>query len=68
MTGCGNKSHENPKQRRVSRENISADVRVAASQTTSCCFGGSDGKTLFMAAASVGKEEEAMAGKVFACR
>jgi sugar lactone lactonase YvrE len=43
-----------------------ARVEVPASQTTSCCFGGSDGKILFITTASVGKEEETEAGKVFA--
>lgn len=43
-----------------------ARVEVPASQTTSCCFGGSDGKILFITTASVGKDEETEAGKVFA--
>lgn len=43
-----------------------ARVEVPASQTTSCCFGGRDGRTLFITTAAVGKEHEPHAGKVFA--
>jgi len=43
-----------------------AKVEVPASQTTSCCFGGSDRQTLFITTAAVGKEDEPHAGKVFA--
>ena len=43
-------------------------VEVPASQTTSCCFGGSDMRTLFITTASVGREDEPHAGKVFAVR
>lgn len=43
-----------------------AKVEVPASQTTSCCFGGKDMRTLFITTASVGKEEEEGAGKVYA--
>ena len=45
-----------------------ARVEVPASQTTSCCFGGTDMRTLFITTASVGKEDEPHAGKVFAVR
>jgi len=43
-----------------------AKVEVPASQTTSCCFGGRDLRTLFITTASVGREEEAGAGMVYA--
>lgn len=43
-----------------------ARVEVPASQTTSCCFGGIGGRTLFITTAAVGKENEPHAGKVFA--
>lgn len=45
-----------------------AKVEVPASQTTSCCFGGKDMRTLFITTASIGKEEEPDAGKVFTVR
>ena len=43
-----------------------AKVHVPASQTTSCCFGGRDLRTLFITTASVGREEEEGAGRVYA--
>lgn len=43
-----------------------ARAEVPASQSSSCCFGGSDGRTLFITSASVGAEQEQHAGKVFA--
>lgn len=43
-----------------------AKVEVPASQTTSCCFGGRDGRTLFITTAAVAAEHEPHAGKVFA--
>jgi len=45
-----------------------AKVEVPASQTTSCCFGGKDMRTLFITTASIGKEEEPDAGKIFTVR
>ena len=45
-----------------------AKVETPASQTTSCCFGGSDGKTLFITSAAVGKSGEPRGGNVFVAR
>ena len=45
-----------------------ARAEVPASQSSSCCFGGSDGRTLFITSAAIGKDEEEHAGKVFAVR
>lgn len=45
-----------------------ARVEVPASQTSSCCFGGTDLQTLFITTASVGKEEEPGAGRIYAVR
>ena len=52
---------------------LDAAVRVPARQVTCCCFGGSDGHTLFISTASIGltAEERARtpdAGRVFAVR
>lgn len=41
-------------------------VVVPASQSSSCCFGGNDMKTLFITSASLGVPDETEAGKVFA--
>lgn len=43
-----------------------ARVEVPASQSSSCCFGGSDMQTLFITSASQGVPEEDKAGRVFA--
>ncbi len=43
-----------------------ARVEVPASQSSSCCFGGSDMQTLFITSASVGRDDEPHAGNVFA--
>lgn len=45
-----------------------AKVEVPASQSSSCCFGGSDMRTLFITSASEEKTEETEAGKIFAVR
>lgn len=45
-----------------------AKAVAPASQTSSCCFGGSDMRTLFITSAAVGRDEEEHAGKVFAVR
>lgn len=45
-----------------------AKVEAPASQTSSCCFGGEDMRTLFITSASVGKPKEPHAGQVFAVR
>lgn len=45
-----------------------AKVTITASQCSSCCFGGSDMQTLFITSASVNKQHEPDAGKVFSVR
>ncbi len=45
-----------------------ARVEAPASQTSSCCFGGADMRTLFITSASDGKPDEPHAGNVFAVR
>ena len=45
-----------------------AQVKIPASQCSSCCFGGTDMQTLFITCGAVSCPEEAEAGKVFAVR
>ncbi len=45
-----------------------AKVMVPASQSSSCCFGGDDMRTLFVTSAAVGRDEEEHAGKMFCVR
>lgn len=49
---------------------IIAKVEVPASKTSSCCFGGSDLRTLFVTTAAEGipEDQEALAGCVFCAR
>jgi len=42
-----------------------AKVTIPASQCSSCCFGGEDMQTLYITSASVDREYEPDAGKVF---
>ncbi len=41
-------------------------VVVPASQSSSCCFGGSDMQTLFITSAGIGRDDEPHGGKIFA--
>ena len=45
-----------------------ARVNAPASQTSSCCFGGADMRTLFITSAAEGKPDEPHGGNVFAVR